>query len=99
MKKWKTAFVMVSLLFTSSAFASGVCLVSYTDNVRVDEDGKYVSQIYVRCNNGNADTKDYTVAPDHQVTNVDLATVLNNLVAKGYKVISQNKDQWTLVKE
>ena len=93
------ALALTSILFASNAFAAHACIISSADNAALVRN-EYHSQIYITCDGGNKETRTITLKKsDDTVTNVNIATVIAELATKGYKVVSQHEQTWTMVNE
>ena len=92
------AVVLFSTLFTSNVFASNACIVRYDNGARVNDKYQSFAQIYINCNGGNPDTRMIELKkPNTVVSDINIATVIAELVGKGYKLVSATDERWVFV--
>ena len=95
------AFALFSIIGVSQAFAgSHVCIVTYSNTTFYDANYKLHGQIYIQCEGKNPDTRTITLkkAQDY-VDNVNIATVLADLMDKGYTLAGHTSESWILTQK
>ena len=92
------ALALLSTLFTSNAFAAHACIISSDNSVFLKD--SYYAQIYISCDGANKDARTITLKkPDTAVSDANIATVIAELVAKGYKLVSQTNERYTMIND
>jgi hypothetical protein len=92
------SLVLLSTLFASNVFAANACIVRYDNTARVNNKDQNFAQIYINCNGGNPDTRMIELKkPDTVVSDINIATVIAELVGKGYKLVSATEERWVFV--
>jgi hypothetical protein len=94
------ALALISTLFASNAFAAKACIISFENSARYNNKGEAFAQIYINCNGSNPDTRTIELKkPDTSVSDINIATVIAELTGKGYKLVSQTNERWTLIND
>jgi hypothetical protein len=95
------ALALFSILGASQAFAgTHVCIVTYTNLAIHDAVYNHYGQIYISCEGKNPETRTITLKKaEAEVSKVNIATVLADLIDKGYTLAGHTDESWILTQK